>query len=285
MTASMERSASVPQQQTLADFWQKVVDPQGIGLSQALAAELASFTGEPVNVVLQRMSTGLQEFKQLWDSQNVNVADPSAVQEFYREQFVEAYELANWHSGEATGEVPLNYPHAALFAKKNGLRRALDFGSGIGTGSLCLAEVGCEVDSADVAQAMLKFVRHRMERRGYTPRLIDLAAGETPRRAYYDIVTCFDVLEHIPDQMSKLLELQSYLRVGGYLFVNLMKESSHPDKPMHISSATNRVRMIRRTSMVPCWEAYLDGLQVLQLKRTARLRNLLASWVDRMQGH
>ncbi len=265
-------------------FWEHVVDPGGIGMPAAIAGELASYTDESVEEVLRKMDSGKDDLKKLWEDSAINPEDPASVASFYRNQMVEAYELANWHCGRTNGTPPLNYAKAALFARAHGLVRALDFGSGIGTGSLCLAEMGCETHSADIAEDLLKIVGHRMRLRGHQSRAIDLLGDEKIEQKYYDIITCFDVLEHVPDQFKKLEELSGYLKIGGYLVINLMKNSFHEDRPMHISSAGNWIAMVRRTSMFPVWNGTDHDIQVLRNSRVGKLRNLAATAVARLRG-
>jgi len=266
-----------PEETEALDFWRSVVDPDHVGMPEAIAGEIAAFTGELSKDVLDKMDSGTEDFKQLWLRSDIDPSDSARVSSFYRDQFVEAYELANWHSGRTAGECPLNYARAALFARRKGLRRALDFGSGIGTGSLALASAGCDVHSADVAKELLRFTSFRLERRGFTARPIDLNTDDRPLKHYYDIITCFDVLEHVPDQLAKLKELQSYLRFGGFLMVNLFRDSTDSIRPMHISSAGDSPKLIRKTGMKPDWPNYQEGIEVLKRTRLARLRNALAS--------
>jgi SAM-dependent methyltransferase len=281
MSSQRER-ASIPGEIELQEFWRAVIDPGQVGMAEAVAEELSAYTGEPIELVLGKMARGKGDLKQLWIDSNINANDSASVASFYREQFVEAYELADWHSGRTNGVPPLNYARAALFARQNGLHRALDFGSGIGTGSLALASVGCEVHSADIASELLKFVGFRLNRRGFAPRLLDLNTGAKPLTQYFDIITCFDVLEHVPDQLTKLRELQTYLRFGGYLCVNLFRDSSDSERPMHISSAGNALELIRKTGMKPQWLNYTGEMQVLERTRTARWRNSIAALAESM---
>lgn len=267
-------------QSQLLDFWRGVVDPNGIGMPEAIATDIASYTGEDREQVLLKMERGTEDLKQLWTSQRIDVCNPAEVERFYRDQFVEAYELANWHCGRTNGTPPLNYAFAALVARSDGLFRVLDFGSGIGTGSIALASVGCEVHSADIADQLLDFVGHRMAHRGYQPRVIRLSRGEKPPAGYYDLITCFDVLEHVADQRAKLAELEGYLRYGGILVVNLMYDSTHADRPMHISSAGSPLKLVRRTGFKPDWREFGQERQLLVRTRTARLSNQIARFVD-----
>lgn len=261
----------------LIELWRTALDPENIGLAHALAGDIASFTRESVDTVLSRMATGLQDFKKLWAAAEVNVHDSQSVKDFYKDQFVEAYELAQWHCGRTTGQVPMNYARAAAYAGEIRAEKILDFGSGIGSGSLCLSATHAEVHSADVAQHLLRLTGHRLQRRGYTPTLIDLSAGQEPKTGYYDLITCFDVLEHVPDQLATVKELQSYLKNGGRLIANFAEDSTHVDRPMHISSAGDWLRMIRATSLRPDWHASERvGIPVVERHPLARVQNLVA---------
>jgi 2-polyprenyl-3-methyl-5-hydroxy-6-metoxy-1,4-benzoquinol methylase len=261
----------------LTRLWQSSLDPDGVGLAKAIAGDIASYTGEPIDVVMARMESGASDFKAQWEQAQVDPTDPVSVAAFYRTQVVEAYELAHWHSGLTTGEVPLNYARTATLVKEVGARRVLDFGCGIGSGSITLAGTGAEVHSADIAKNLLDLTGHRLTRHGYTPRLIDLAGGEKPKIGYYDLISCFDVLEHIPDQLATVKELHTYLRTGGRLVCNFFNDSSDPDRPMHISSAGNWMRLIRTTGLSPEWDATSRAaVPVLRRHPLARLRNLAA---------
>jgi 2-polyprenyl-3-methyl-5-hydroxy-6-metoxy-1,4-benzoquinol methylase len=261
----------------LTRLWHESLDPSGIGLARAIAADIASYTGEPIEVVTARMETAAGDFKAEWEQAQVDPTDPASVTAFYRTQIVEAYELAHWHAGLTTGKVPLNYARTAMLVREVRASRVLDFGSGIGTGSIILAGTGAEVHSADIAKNLLELTRHRLTRHGYTPRLIDLAGGEKPKSGYYDLITCFDVLEHIPDQLATVKELEGYLRSGGRFVCNFFNDSSDPERPMHISSAGNWLRLIRRTRLCPEWDTTSRAaVPVLRRHPLARLRNLAA---------
>jgi SAM-dependent methyltransferase len=271
-------------EEELLELWRKVVDPRGIGMPESIAAEISSYTHEPVDDVLRKMESGTEDFKQLWEATGIDPANPADIEQFYRRQFVEAYELANWHCGRTNGVPPLEYAWAAKFALARGLTRVLDFGSGIGTGSLCFASVGCEVDAADVACELLRFVNHRFRQRGYNVNAINLSDGEKPRGGYYDLIACFDVLEHIPDQVAKVRELWSYLRQGGYLLANFLTDSSDKDRPMHVSSAREPLRLIHRTPLAADWSVPQGRRSVYVLKRSriGHLRNIVARYRDRL---
>ncbi len=222
---SAKELCSLLEKDDLLSFWNRVLDPEGVGLTNAIAADIASWTHEPVPAVLQKMETGLQDFSSHWSTAGVDRLDSGRIEDFYRDQFIEAYDLANWHGGRTTGSPPLSYAWAAQFIHQNNLNRVLDFGSGIGSGVLLITVIGCEVHAADVANRLLAFLEHRCSRRGYYPVLLDLAKTR-PTREFYDVIVCFDVLEHVRDPLAKMKELASYLRPGGYLLANFYEDSA-----------------------------------------------------------
>lgn len=271
----------------LCDIWTRAMDPRGVGLPESIAGELAAYTGEQTSTVLEKMATGTQDLTALWFERVNDSSNEEEVRRFYDRQFVEAYELANWHSGRTNGVPPMAYPHAAYHGKARGFRTALDFGSGIGTGALCLLQAGMKVDCADIATELLKFVEFRISQRGQSVGIINLNEGMPQGEERYDLITCFDVFEHVLDPYAKLLELEALLSPGGCLITNLMKDSSDPNRPMHVSSAPDWLRWIRNTRLVPEWEYfyYESGMpiQVLTKRPLGKLRNRAAAVVDAIQ--
>src|SRR4051794_40165552 len=100
----------------LLEFWKAVADPRSIGLANALAEDLAEYRSEPVDLARQRMAGGAAEFSERWRAARIDVTNRPAVEAFYRNQFVEAYELANWHAGCAARVPPLHHARAAILA-------------------------------------------------------------------------------------------------------------------------------------------------------------------------
>ena len=96
------------------------------------------------------------------------------------------------------------------------------------------------------------FSRARLERRGIEASYY-LLPDQRPRRASYDLALCIDVLEHVPDPAGLVDEIASYLRVGGLLVATLYEDSTHDDRPMHVSSCGPIARFAQRTSMWIDW--------------------------------
>ncbi|MEA2156902.1 MAG: tellurite methyltransferase [Solirubrobacteraceae bacterium] len=91
--------------------------------------------------------------------------------------------------------------------------RALDVACGDGRNALYLAGLGFEVDAVDVSDVTIDALRAAAAKRGLTvhPRVVDLER-ESPARAAYDVVVCFNYL-----QRDLFAALEQALRPGGRL--------------------------------------------------------------------
>lgn len=90
--------------------------------------------------------------------------------------------------------------------------RLLDFGCGTGTMALHLARFG-EVHAVDRDEQAVAYCRERG-----VPRVEQLEDDGLPfDDASFDVVTTFDVLEHIDDDLAAMTELRRVLKPGGTL--------------------------------------------------------------------
>lgn len=105
-------------------------------------------------------------------------------------------------------------------------RRILDLGSGEGYGSAWLARAGAAVIGLDLS---LVAVQHAVETYAATQaRFLAGSATELPFADHsFDLVTCFEVIEHLEDHDGLLREIIRVLRSDGRLFV------STPDKAVY----------------------------------------------------
>lgn len=94
--------------------------------------------------------------------------------------------------------------------------RILDYGCGTGLMLKYLSDYG-RTWGADSSSEAVKFCK----KRGLT-NVIDLSIEplDFPPN-FFDIITLFDVLEHLDDERSVLVELHGLLKPGGFLFVTV----------------------------------------------------------------
>lgn len=105
--------------------------------------------------------------------------------------------------------------------------RALDVGCGGGLLSEALARAGAEVTAIDLAQDLLKIARlHGLEsgvRVDYRSSSVEALAVEMP--GAFDVVTCMEMIEHVPDPASVVAACAALLKPGGRLFLSTLNRT------------------------------------------------------------
>jgi 2-polyprenyl-6-hydroxyphenyl methylase/3-demethylubiquinone-9 3-methyltransferase len=99
-------------------------------------------------------------------------------------------------------------------------RTALDVGCGGGILAEAMARAGARVKGIDLAEKPLRVAElHRLESGvavDYEAASAEELAAREPGR--YDVVTCMEVLEHVPDPASTVRACAALARPGGQLF-------------------------------------------------------------------
>jgi 2-polyprenyl-6-hydroxyphenyl methylase/3-demethylubiquinone-9 3-methyltransferase len=123
----------------------------------------------------------------------------------------------------------LNPPRLRYVAERAPLRgsEALDVGCGGGLLSEALAAEGARVTAIDLAPDLLRVARlHQLESGhevDYLQQSVESLAAERP--ATFDVVTCMELLEHVPDPASVVAACASLLRPGGRLFLSTLNRT------------------------------------------------------------
>ncbi|MEA3254636.1 MAG: class I SAM-dependent methyltransferase [Candidatus Altiarchaeota archaeon] len=98
-------------------------------------------------------------------------------------------------------------------------RKILDFGCGTGYNMLVLQRVG-QVEGVDISEHS----KLSCEKQGLEVRLLDICGDDnnvSKLSDRYDLITAFDVLEHIDDDLTVISRLRSMLKEGGYLLITV----------------------------------------------------------------
>ncbi len=100
--------------------------------------------------------------------------------------------------------------------------RLLDVGCGGGLLAEALARAGAAVTAIDLAPAMIDAARSHAAASAlqidYRVASAESLAAAQP--ATFDVATCMELLEHVPDPAAMLASLAQLLRPGGQLFVS-----------------------------------------------------------------
>lgn len=114
---------------------------------------------------------------------------------------------------------PLRLDYIDRIAALKG-KSVLDVGCGGGILAEAMAERGARVTGIDLADKPLKVAQLHLLESGlqidYRRIAVEALAAESP--AAYDVVTCMEMLEHVPDPASVISACAALLKPGGHAF-------------------------------------------------------------------
>jgi 2-polyprenyl-6-hydroxyphenyl methylase / 3-demethylubiquinone-9 3-methyltransferase len=164
---------------------------------------------------------------------------------------------------------PLRLRYVELAA---GLRdaRVIDVGCGGGILSEAMARGGARVLGIDLSQAVLDVAElHALEAKlavEYRAIAAEELAAASPRS--FDLVTCMEMLEHVPDPAATLAALATLVKPGGNVIVSTLNR-----KPMAFAVAIVGAEYIAR--MLPRGtHEYLKFIRPSELARWGRAAGL-----------
>jgi len=142
----------------------------------------------------------------------------------------EASAAAFWDShGEFAPLHLLNPARTQFIAERTALagKRVLDVGCGGGLLAEALARAGARVTAIDLAPGMIEVARlHAAESAlAVDYRLIAAEEVAAAEPAAFDVVTCMEMLEHVPGPAAMTATLARLLRPGGALFVSTINRN------------------------------------------------------------
>ena len=155
-------------------------------------------------------------------------------------------------------------------------KRVLDVGSGEGYGASILAEraasvVGVDIDAASIEHSRATYVRDNLE---------FVAASALDLRQFidggFDLIVCFEVIEHIADQAQLLAEIWRLLTAGGLLVLSTPDRNEYnrgraEPNPFHVRELNeNELRglLSSRFSRVALWgQRVVVGSEIVRRDR------------------
>jgi len=121
---------------------------------------------------------------------------------------------------------PLRLGYIDRIASLSG-KSVLDVGCGGGILSEALADAGATVTGIDLADKSLQVANLHLLESGkqveYRKVAVEVLAEEQP--AHYDVVTCMEMLEHVPDPAAVVAACARLVKPGGYVFFSTLNRN------------------------------------------------------------
>ncbi len=148
---------------------------------------------------------------------------------FYKDHEHYLAGLTHWHT---TADYRLQWTEQMIqFMKTEGLHTALDFGCGIGTDGLSLAEAGMNVQLFDVGKENLKFVRWKIRQHKIRSARVMSRVKDT-----FDLGILCDVIGHVEKPLDLIIDMAKRCR---YVFFTADFDIGVPAYPMHTAKLAN----------------------------------------------
>lgn len=114
-------------------------------------------------------------------------------------------------------------------------KQLLDLGAGMGGFAVAAAVGGAHVQVSEYNRPYCGIIQLRAERYGLDIPVVNGAGEHLPYNAgSFDMVVCWDVIEHVQSPTAMLREIHRVLRPGGKLFLTVINRRAWVDPHYHI---------------------------------------------------
>jgi len=151
-------------------------------------------------------------------------SDPAELQKFA--QLAEQWWDPNGDMGPLHTINPLRLGYIAERAElKN--QTVVDVGCGGGILSEALAQSGAQVTGIDLATESLAVASDHAKANGLTIDYREISAEDlaAEKPAHYDVVTCLEMLEHVPDPAAVVAACATLVKPGGQVFLSTINRN------------------------------------------------------------
>lgn len=207
-------------------------------LKSELIADLAGFFQLSENEAEKIMDEAFKYYADEWRKEPRDTKESST--SFYETSTFNSFDLAHWHQNDredmSTYEQACN--EGVIFI--DSLQRyckVLDYGAGIGSLCIRLAQKGHEVHHYDIGLITREFAKYRCKH--YDVNVIFHESVDTFPENYFNVAYCYDTIEHLDEDeiRSMLTSIYKALAPDGRLFTSVQFPPTVKEceaKPSHL---------------------------------------------------
>jgi len=102
----------------------------------------------------------------------------------------------------------------------------IDIGCGGGILSESMAKAGANVTAIDMSELAIKIAKqHAKDNKLHIDYQVISAESQAEQNKTYDVVTCMELLEHVPDPESIISACAKLVNKGGYVFISTINRN------------------------------------------------------------
>lgn len=122
---------------------------------------------------------------------------------------------------------PVRLQYIEKFSKGLKGKLVADIGCGGGILSESMAEIGAQVSAIDASKEAIEIARlHQIETNSKVEYIQSTAEEFAEQKAHqFDIITCMEMLEHVPSPESVISACVSLVKPGGYVFLSTLNRN------------------------------------------------------------
>jgi glycosyltransferase involved in cell wall biosynthesis len=197
-----------------------------------LLQDLIEYTGKDRLELQVLLENAAELCKAEW--MRMNPKTPEEIVEYYEKGKYILYDLVDWQTRHIYNWWVGVHVNRLIKHVQQG-DKVLDFGAGVGTLSILLAQKGCDVTAVDIGGEYLKFAEWRAAKHDIPIKFIR-TKGEVPSELKeYNKIIAIEVFGHLPNPVDYAKKLVSHLKSGGLLLYTL-DVGGQADYPMHLHS-------------------------------------------------
>lgn len=157
--------------------------------------------------------------------------------------------------------------------------QALDIGCGGGILSESLAKAGAQTTGIDLAEEVLTIAKlHSLESElNINYQCVSAESHAKEFAEHYDVVTCMEMLEHVPDPASIIQAAADCVKAGGWVFFSTLNRN-YKTYLLGIFAAENIMNLVPKGTHT--YDKFIKPAELDQMARQAGLHLVEGSGID-----